>query len=421
MSIRNKKILVVEDTRAINELLVDSLTKSLNIEVDSAKNMAEAIELIENDSKSYFLAILDLHLPDAPDGEIVDYMLNNDVPSIVLTGNKDIETQKNIIEKGVIDYVNKENLNEIKYVIDSAKRLYENFERKVLLVEDSDVSRMVLYSLLKKQNLNVLEAINGVQALKLLKIHKDICLVITDYNMPKMDGVELICNIRKEHTRDELAIIGISSTNDNAVSVKLLKSGANDFIGRPFAYEEFNCRINLNIDAIVNYKKLKDATIKDFLTGLYNRKYIFEAGEKLFNNAKRDNIKLTTAMIDIDHFKSINDTHGHHIGDLALQHVSSLLNNELRDGDILARIGGEEFCILCVNLDADNADMVFERIRNSIESTLLTVGNIQIPMTISIGYNPVLGESLDQMIADADNALYQAKETGRNKVCFFSQ
>lgn len=411
-----RKIIIVEDNRAINEMMAASLHQALDLEVISTFTMAEAKKAVEKSPKSFFLSILDLNLPDAPNGEVVDFMMKQNIPCIVLTGNQDKDVQKEVLGKGIIEFANKSNPNEIRYIIELARRLLENFERKVLVVDDSDVARMLLVALLKKHNLQVLEAINGVQALKLLKVHKDISLVVTDYNMPQMDGMELIYNIRKETPRDELAIIGMSSTNDNIVSVKLLKSGANDFIVRPFSHEEFNCRINQNIDAIANYKKLKDASIKDFLTKLFNRKYIFEAGIKLFNNAKRENIKLTTAMIDIDHFKKVNDTYGHQTGDFALKHIADLLNKDLRDGDILARMGGEEFCVLCINLDTKNAAMVFDRVRQTIADNPLVIGSLSIPLTVSIGYNPLLGESLDKMIDDADKALYQAKKAGRNKV-----
>lgn len=412
----SKKILVVDDSRAINEVIVSNLKQELDIDIASAFNMVDAIALVEAEPDAFFLAILDLNLPDAPNGEIVDYVMSKGIGSIVLTSNTNEETQSLFLNKGIIEFAHKGNQNEVRNIIECARRLLENMDRKALVVDDSDVARMLIVALLKKQNLTVLEAIDGKQALRILDRNPDISLVVTDYNMPKMDGMEFINQARKTHPRDELAIIGVSATNDNIVSVKLLKSGANDFIARPFSHEEFNCRINQNIDALANIKRLKDSTIKDFLTQLYNRKYIFEAGTKLFNNAKRDNIKLTTAMIDIDFFKKVNDNYGHHRGDLALKHVSNIITRELRDGDILARMGGEEFCILCINLDAENALMVLERVRKAVEDSPLVTDDLTIPITISIGYNPTLAESLDQMINKADEALYQAKETGRNKV-----
>lgn len=416
----SKKIIIVEDNKAINEMMASNLRHELELDVISALSMNDAKKAIVQSPDDFFLAILDLNLPDAPNGEIVDFMMKKSIPSIVLSGNQNLGIEQDTLKKGIIEFAHKGNPNEIRYIIELARRLLENFERKVLVVDDSDVARMLLVALLEKQNLKVLEAINGAQALKILQAHKDIHLVVTDYNMPEMDGIEMIYNIRKDRPRDELAIIGISSTNDNIVSVKFLKSGANDFIARPFSHEEFNCRINQNIDAIANYQKLRDASITDFLTKLYNRKYMFETGTKLFNNAKRDHIKLTTAMIDIDHFKKVNDTYGHHIGDLALKHVSELLGEQLRDGDILARMGGEEFCVLCINLDDENANMVFERIRKAIADNPLVADDLTVPITVSIGYNQILGSSLDEMINNADTALYSAKESGRNKVVHFS-
>lgn len=418
---RQKKILVVEDSRSINDLLVTQLEQRLKIEIVSAFTMAQAQEILKDEKqcKQFFLSILDLNLPDAPDGEIVDFVMGKDIPCIILTSNRNEVFLDSILNKGAIDILNKSNRNEIQYVLESAERLFDNFNRKVLAVDDSDVSLMLLTTLLEKQNLKVLQAKDGTQALKLLNLHKDICMVVTDYNMPKMDGVELIYNIRRDYTRDELSIIGISSTDDKKVSVRLLKSGANDFISRPFSHEEFNCRINQNIDAINNYKKLREATIKDFLTGLYNRKYIFETGDKLFNNAVRENIKLTTAMIDIDHFKKINDNHGHNIGDLALKHVADLIKDSIREGDILARMGGEEFCIFCINLDKANASGLFERIRKEVETNPLQFEDLLIPVTVSVGFSSVIATSLENMINDADNALYDAKNLGRNRVVCF--
>ena len=414
------KVLVVEDSQAINALLSHSIHDQLDIDVESATTMQQAKDILKSQADPFFVAILDLNLPDAPDGEIVDFILAQNIPVIVLTGTLNIEISNNLILKGVIDYIVKRNLNEIQYVIDTVERLKLNINRKALIVDDSISSRLMTRSLLEKQFLNVIEAIDGKDGLLKLKENSDISLIVTDYNMPNMDGLEFISKVREKYSRHDLPIIGISASQSPDTSVKLLKSGANDFISRPFQHEEFYCRINQNLDSAFHFKKLHDASNKDFLTGLFNRKYIFETGNKLFDNARRKNITLAAAMLDIDFFKKINDTHGHHVGDLALKHISAILNKQLREGDILARMGGEEFCILCVNIDEKNAEKLFERIRVAIMDNPLITDKATIKITVSTGYCLELEDSLDKMISNADAALYHAKENGRNKVHLFS-
>lgn len=420
MNPNTTKLLVVEDTASINKMITLSLQSKLGLEILSASCMKDAKKLVEMHGPQIYLAILDLNLPDAPHGEIVDYILQQKIPSIVLTSTMDQETQDVMMKKGIIDYVIKRNFNEIQYVVDYAERLYHNFSRTVLVVDDTLVSRMLIVALLKKMNFKILEAENGIEALEVLKNNKDISLIITDLNMPKMDGMELIYNIREKFSRMQVAVIGISATTDGSASTKLLKSGANDFINRPFAHEEFNCRINQTIDALDSYKQLEELTNRDFLTGLYNRKFLYESGSKIFKNAQRNNFTLTTAMIDIDFFKKINDTFGHETGDVALKHIARILSNELRESDLLARMGGEEFCILCINLDNQHAEETFNRLRKIIMSSPLTIGAKAVPITVSIGYNTQLTDSFDKMLNLADQALYRAKHDGRNRVVNYS-
>ena len=419
MQITREKVLVVEDSRAINNLLTHTIINQLNTNVESASSMQQSAEIINSQPDQFFLAILDLNLPDAPNGEIIDFVMGKNIPVIVLTGTLDLETNYNMINKGVVDYVVKKNLNEIQYVIDAVERLKSNINKKVLIVDDSKSSRQMTRSLLEKQFLTVIEAEDGVEGLQKLKDHTDIALIITDYNMPNMDGVEFIAKTRANFSRHDLSIIGISASDNSDTSIKLLKSGANDFISRPFQYEEFYCRVNHCLDTISQYQKLRDASIKDFLTGLFNRKYIYETGNKLFDNAQRKNITLSAAMLDIDFFKKINDTYGHHIGDLALKHIATILLNQVREGDILARMGGEEFCILCVNIDKPNAEKLFERIRLAIMNSPLVTDEATIQITVSIGYSLKLEDALEKMINNADAALYEAKEGGRNRIHLF--
>jgi len=243
------KVIVIEDSRSINELLSKSIPDQLGIEVDSVDTLRKAIQLISSQPASYFTAIVDLNLPDAPNGEVVDALISFGIRPIILTASHSDDIHDEMLEKPIIDYVIKRNLNEIQYVIDLVKRLRDNFDRKVLVVDDSKTSRLLIRSLLERHYLNVDTASTGTEALDLLDKNKDYDLVITDFNMPEMNGPELITKIRNTYSRNELPIIGISSLGSGTVSVQLLKAGANDFISRPFLHEEFYCRVNQNIDA----------------------------------------------------------------------------------------------------------------------------------------------------------------------------
>jgi len=418
-NLKENKVLVIEDSKSINDLLVQSITSELHIDVASASSFKEARQIIKDFKDEFFVAVVDLNLPDAPNGEVVDFVLENGIPPIILTGSMSDDLHDKMMDKAIIDYVVKRNLNEFEYVLETIERLRNNSKRKILVVDDSKSSRDLITSLLKRHNFSVLQSADGVEAMKTLDEEKEILMIITDYNMPNMDGMELTTKVRETYSRNELSIIGISTAGAGSTSIKLLKSGANDFINRPFMHEEFYCRVNQNIDAIVSYRQLKESANRDFLTNLYNRKYFFSTGEKLFSNAKRDNITLMIAMFDIDYFKNINDTYGHHIGDLAIQHLASILSDNIRDTDIIARFGGEEFCLLSINIDNLSAEKMLEKIRSVIENTPLVVENITVPIKVSIGYTTVLTETIDLMVNDSDSALYQAKESGRNKVVQF--
>ncbi len=408
------KVLVVEDSRALNNMLVQTIQTDLRIDAVSAYTLREAVEILDQRHKEFFLAILDLNLPDAEGGEIVDAVLTWKIPPIILTGTLSDAIHDEMMERPIVDYVVKKNQNEVQYVIDAVERLRDNYDRKALVVDDARSSRQLLEMLLKRHNFQVVTAGDGLEALEILKQHEDICLVITDYNMPNMNGAELVSKIRQRFSRNDLAIIGISGMGAGEITVQLLKSGANDFISRPFLHEEFYCRVNQNIDVISRYKRLRESAIKDYLTGLYNRKYLFETGNILYQNAKRDNISLSVAMLDVDHFKKINDTFGHQVGDEVLKHLSQLFEEQLRSADIISRIGGEEFCVLCVNIDEDNAFMMLDRLRTTIMNTPYVSDDIEVKFTISIGFNTALSDTLEHMLGAADAALYDAKESGRN-------
>jgi len=412
-------ILLVEDSITARQTLKLAIETQLNLDVVTAITFKEAREILEERKDDFFLAILDLNLPDAPDGEIVDLVIKSGVPPIILTVTGSEMTHEFMTQKPIIDYIVKKGLNEIQYIVDSIKRLLTNRSRKALIVDDSPASRALIRSLLERQYLTVIEAPDGIVALQELENDREICLVITDYSMPHMDGEEFVIKAREKYSRHELAIIGMSVLDETRVSVKLLKSGANDFLTKPFSHEEFLCRINQNLDAIASFKSLAMAATSDFLTGLHNRKYMLEFADKLLENAKRKNITITVAMIDIDHFKKINDAYGHNVGDMALQHLARIVAKQVRSSDLLARLGGEEFCVICTNLNPENAQAFMERIRQHIQQNPLIHNQAQIPISVSIGYTCQLKGTFEEMLADADSALYRAKNNGRGMAIRF--
>lgn len=411
-----ERILIVEDSKIIARAIQIEVYNKLNFKCDIARDFKEAQGKVKQYQDQYFVAILDLNLPDTREGEIVDYFVERKIPSIVFTGVFDDKIRDKMLGEDILDYVIKENPQSIEYLINTISRIYKNQNIKVLVVDDSTTSRTQLTHLLKNQRFKVLKAKNGLEALDVLSKYPDIKLVITDYDMPKMDGFELISKIREQYPKEQMAIIGISGYQNGLISAKFLKKGASDFVVKPFLEEEFRCRITQNIEMLEYIDEIKKTSHRDYLTGLYNRRYLFSFGEKLLENAKRSHFSITVAMIDIDHFKSVNDTYGHYSGDLVLKYMGRLLHENLRTSDILARFGGEEFCVLSTNMRKKGAKILFDRLRHAVEKRKIPTLREAISITVSIGVSTQFKGTLEAMINRADELLYMAKESGRNTV-----
>ena len=407
-------VLVVEDNAALASMAKAILEDILGFTAYVARNGAEAKSLLKDHPQQFTVALVDLNLPDAPNGEIVPVVQSYDIPVIVLTGYFGDELRKNMIELGVVDYVLKKNMSAYEYACHLAQRVHRNYSTKVLIVDDSKSALLMLKRHLEIQRLQVITAENGKDALLKMAVHPDIKLVITDYNMPEMDGFELIQQLRTRHPKDQLAIIGLSSSGEARLSAQLLKSGANDFIGKPFSYEELLCRVNQNLDYLDHIQDIRDAANRDYLTKLHNRRYFFNHGKLLHQKAQFQETPLSLAMIDIDHFKKINDRYGHEAGDTALKHMADLLRGEFPD-DLVARFGGEEFCILSTT-GSDDTYKRFDEFRRKVADSRIEDDNYQFGFSVSIGISSVQSEKLDASIHAADLNLYRAKEQGRNQV-----
>ncbi len=410
------RILLVEDSHFFGSVVRNRLVCHPRFSVTWAKSGAEALAAVEAADTPFFLAVLDLHLPDAPNGELVDAVLARGLPVVVLTAEISDDLRDHMWSKKVVDYIVKEGPRAIDYLVELLDRVVDNDRIKVLVVDDSVVSRTYISDLLRVQRYDVLEAVDGASALERLEEHPDVQLMITDFNMPDMNGADLVKQVRRQFGRQQLAILGVSGYGSGRLSARLIKNGANDFLYRPFVTEEFYCRVTENVRALEYLRSLEELANKDFLTGLYNRRYFFAVGHKLFENVQRGHLGLVTAMVDIDHFKRVNDTYGHEAGDEVIKGVSAALLGRFRKADVVARLGGEEFCVLATNMDAAHAARVFDELRALIEDHVFEYGDEAIRVTVSIGLALGVEETFEGTVAWSDRLLYEAKESGRNRV-----
>jgi diguanylate cyclase (GGDEF)-like protein len=411
-----QRILIVEDNQVTATLLRRAMERELGLVATVAGTLAETAAALESQGPEAFaLCLVDLYLPDAPGGEALDFLLAKGMPCIVFTGEFNDEVREQMVAKKVIDYLLKENAASVHDVVRLVGRIRKNEAVKILVVDDSATARRYLRQLLERRRFQVMEARSGVEALELLSAHGDVSLVIADYHMPEMDGAELTKRIREKADMNSLAIIGVSAVGNHPLSARFLKNGANDFIIKPFLEEEFHCRVAQNVSLLETIRALKEASFRDSLTGLHNRRYFNEAARQAYATMRRGRVPFTLGMIDLDFFKRINDTYGHEAGDEVLRAVGYTLGHCVRESDILSRIGGEEFCILASNMAPGPAAAYFERARARISELTFTFQGQAEQITASIGVCTQAKESLEAMMNSADAMLYQAKSGGRNR------
>ncbi len=409
----SQRLLVVEDSKPI-ATVIKQIAQSLKFEVVVASSLAEVENILSTDT-DFFAATIDYALPDALDGEAIACVLSHGVPGVVMTGKMDDETRQKILSQAVIDYIPKENSQAFLYLKRILSWQQTNNQNTILVVDDSSSARNHVVELLKRRNFTIVTANNGVQALEKLAQHKNIKMVITDLEMPAMDGIELTNEIRRVYTREQLAVIGISGASNGIHSARFIKNGADDFLRKPFCPEEFYCRITQNIESLNNIAKIQHAANTDYLTELANRRSFFRSAEPRINEYIRKKVPYCLAMIDIDFFKKINDVYGHDAGDQVLKVISLYMRKHFGSG-LTARIGGEEFAVLIHGVDSDNLYNKLDDFRREIAVSSIPVGNTPISVTLSLGVVFDSQETLSKQMGEADNALYAAKENGRNQV-----
>lgn len=410
----SKKLLVVEDSIAISKI-IQQIAESLNYDVTVAKSMSEVDRILEQNN-DFFAATLDYSLPDAEDGEVIETVLSHNIPSVVMTGHMDEKTRNKILSFPVIDYIPKENSQAFMYL----KRILfwqkTNKGTAVLVVDDSRAARNHVVELLKRRNFTVFVTDSGKKALEILSRNPSIKLVVTDLEMPEMDGIELTNEIRKHYNRDKLAVIGISGASNTMLSARFIKNGADDFLRKPFCPEEFYCRLMQNIENLYNIEQIQKAANTDYLTELPNRRSFFANSQAYLNKYIANDVQYALAMLDIDHFKKINDEYGHDAGDHILKVLSSFMRKHLTSA-LLARLGGEEFAVLIPGIEQEQILNRLDDFRRELSVAPIHFEHHQIHCTVSMGVVFNSRSALSEQLSEADVALYQAKENGRNQIC----
>jgi two-component system cell cycle response regulator len=298
---------------------------------------------------------------------------------------------------------------------------------KILIVEDESIFRRMVKKYLLEAGYDIVEAEDGLSAWELFQ-REPFHLVITDWIMPGLSGPRLVQKIRTSGQKNYTYIIMLTAMDDKDSVVLGLESGVDEYLTKPFNGKELIARVASGMRILKLEEQLKQAhqqmeilAMHDGLTGLLNRRAIEEYAEAEFNLAIRKEHVLSIIMLDIDHFKNINDQFGHKFGDHTLQQVAKLLTNDLRNYDRIGRWGGEEFILVLPDTQLEDAAMVAERIRVKIAKMKISLENEEtFSVQISLGVACTgLFSSLAKLIDAADQALYQAKQTGRNRVCIF--
>jgi len=423
------KVLILENGRLFQKILQDLLIE-LGCTVSCVRTGEEGLELLVNttDETKYDLIIASQHIFDSSGSEFIKYCKNSDrnTPIILLTSEPNETLLKNARSAGIKDIFPKTNItylkSSIRYYI-QGKKSFDIQGGRVLYVEDSASVTHIVTNYLKKLNLEVTHFSTAEEAFHAFT-DNDYDLVITDVMLKgTMDGLSLVRMIRAQNSHSaKLPILAMTGHDDAQLRIDLLHAGINDYVTKPPIEEELAARVN---NLIIN-KRLADQVrqqqctlyniaMTDQLTTCHNRHSLTEYAPKYIKDSIRYDYPLSVMILDLDHFKQINDEFGHSTGDIVLSVIGKLLMATCRQGDIVSRIGGEEFLILLPHCNIMNAMNKAENIRSMIELARPT----GLTVTASIGIaslNELHGVDFEKLYKAADKAVYHSKENGRNQV-----
>lgn len=312
---------------------------------------------------------------------------------------------------------------------------------RILVVDDDPVMRNLLRALLEKAGHEVMDADNGQTALG-LALESQPHIMIIDWLMPNMDGLSLIRSLRQSKAGRTIYILMLTSLEEEERLVEAFENGADDFLHKPLIARVLSARLRAGqrvvrmqqeierdreeirhfaAELAVTNRRLQEAALTDPLTGLPNRRYAMDRLQQEWSGANRSGRPLCCMMMDLDEFKRINDHYGHDAGDAILRHCASVVKRVLRQEDVVCRLGGDEFLILCPDAGLEDVVQWAERIRRTVSGMPLNIGRLNIKATVSIGAAQRASGMLtpEDLIKQADRGLYLAKQRGRNQVAVY--
>ena len=450
------RVLVVDDVMPNVKLLAAKLTREY-FDVLTAYNGQQALELVKKESPD--IVLLDVMMPGM-DGFEVCQRIRSDpetmhIPVVMVTALSDISDRVRGLEAGADDFLTKpvndialfarvRSLVRLKMMMDEwrlrettsghfgmlsngVNLLSESTEKaKVLVLEDSPLDLDKITETLRRDGSNVYSAANCAGALE-RALGEEFDLVIVSLTLLNEDGLRLCSQLRSHERTRQVPILLMIDEGDLQRVAKGLELGANDYVIKPIDRNELQARVRTQVrrkryqDRLrANYEQSLSLALTDSLTGVFNRRYVSAHLPRLLDRAADSNKPVSILMFDIDHFKRVNDTFGHDVGDEVLREVAIRSARNLRNFDLVARLGGEEFVVIMPDTDGESALMVAERLRQRIGDTPFAVsapiGEITVTVSVGVAVGGRVGDTVDTLIKRADEALYEAKRSGRNRV-----
>lgn len=408
---RKKKVLLIEDSQFFAATLASYLKTNLGLETILCNSMKQAEMLLQSEKEQLLAVISALVLADAPDGEVVDLAIKSKIPTIVLTASYSEKVRQKFLEKDIVDFFIKAEIS-LELVAKTLSRLQKNSSVSILVADDSPVTRTMAVRVLRKHFFDVFEAENGREALHLIRENRQISLLITDRQMPEMDGFQLTKEVRKIRSREEVAIIGVSAFDSDIKPAKFLKTGADDFLAKPFSKEELYCRVYQNVERLESIRFIRESSRLDRLTGFLSRSTFLSEAPAILEEARQAGRSRFITFVGIDFLPKINADFGYSEGDGIIRQFAMVLKDNMGESSCAARFGGGEFCFLNAGKSLKEVEARTEQLKAAIEENALGHVDHKINITATIAVIASKKSTLDQMLISAHNCLIVTRSSG---------